>query len=78
MSIQAHEKGWSYPLFTFLHPAWWEENWWVGNDTAKSYNCTAEEREMVVNRSIAVLLYEYYETLDDVAETGTVSNLDFC
>ena len=49
-------------------------NWWVGNDTAESYNCTAKEREMVVNRSIAVLLYEYYETLDDVAETGTVSN----
>ena len=72
---QAHEKGWRYPLFTFLHPAWWVGNWWVGgNDTAESYGCTAEEREAVVNRSIAVLLYEYYETLDDVAETGTVSN----
>ena len=40
-----------------------------------NYTCTAEEREVVVNRSIAVLLYEYYETLDDVAETGTVSSV---
>ena len=61
-------------MFTFLHPAWWGENWWVGNDTPESYNCTAKEREAVVNHSIAVLLYEYYETLDDVTETGTVSN----
>ena len=48
----------------------------MGNGTV-DYDCTVEEREAVVNRSIAVLLYEYYETLDDVAETGTVSNLDF-
>ena len=40
-----------------------------------NYTCTAEEREAVVHRSIAVLLYEYYETLDDVAETGTVTNV---
>ena len=73
--IQAHEKGWRYPLFTFLHPAWWVGNWWVGNDTTESYDCTVKEREAVVHRSIAVLLYEYYETLDDVAETGTVSNI---
>ena len=73
--IQAHEKGWRYPLFTFLHPAWWVGNWWVGDNATESYNCTVKEREAVVHRSIAVLLYEYYETLDDVAETGTVSNI---
>ena len=50
--------------------------WWVGDGTV-DYGCTAEQREAVVNRSIAVLLYEYYETLDDVAETGTVSNLSY-
>ena len=72
---QAHEKGWRYPLFTFLHPAWWGGNWWVG-DGIVDHGCTVEEREAVVNRSIAVLLYEYYETLDDVAETGTVSNIN--
>ena len=46
-------------------------------DSNVDYGCTVEEREAVVNRSIAVLLYEYYETLDDVAETGTVSNVNF-
>ena len=52
-------------------------NWWVGDNATESYTCTVKEREAVVHRSIAVLLYEYYETLDDVAETGTVSNLGF-
>ena len=74
--IQAHQRRLKYPLFTFLYPAWWGENWWVG-DGIVDYGCTVEEREAVVNRSIAVLLYEYYETLDDVAETGTVSNLSY-
>ena len=45
-------------------------------DGIVDHGCTVEEREAVVNRSIAVLLYEYYETLDDVAETGTVSNIN--
>ena len=74
--VKAHQRGLKYPLFTFLHPAWWVGNWWIG-DSSVDYGCTAEERETVVNHSIAVLLYEYYETLDDVAETGTVSNLSY-
>ena len=65
-----------YPRFTFLHPAWWVGDWWVGNAT-ENYACTLEQRERVVHRSIAVLLYEYIENNADVAQTGTVSSLVF-
>ena len=62
-----------YPRFTFLYPAWWVGDWWVGDNTTENFTCTVEERERVVHRSIAVLLYEYIENKDDVAQTGTVS-----
>jgi len=44
-----------------------------GWGTTENLTCTVEERERVVNRSIAVLLYEYIENNDTVAQTGTVS-----
>ena len=65
-----------YPRFTFLHVAWWVTDWWVGDNTTENFTCTLEERERVVYRSIAVLLYEYIEDNNDVAQTGTVSSLD--
>jgi len=66
-----------YPRFTFLHPAWWVMNWWVGDNTTENFTCTLEQRERVVYRSIAVLLYEYIENPADVAQTGTVSSFVF-
>ena len=72
---QAYERGMMYPRFTFLHPAWWMEDWWVGDNTTENFTCTVEDRERVVNRSIAVLLYEFIENNTDVAQTGTVSYL---
>ena len=52
-----------------MHAAWWAPRWWALEDA----NCTVEEREAVVEYSIAVLLYEYIENLNDVAQTGIVS-----
>ena len=52
-----------------MHAAWWAPSWWaLGNAS-----CTVEEREAVAEYSIAVLLYEYIENFNDVAQTGTVS-----
>ena len=65
-----------YPRFTFLRPAWWVGDWWVG-DSTENFTCTVEDRERVVHRSIAVLLYEYIEDDNDVAQTGTVSSIAF-
>ena len=59
-----------YPHSTFLHPAWWVGEWWKGGENLA---CSDEERERVVENSIAVLLYEYIEDDSAVAETGTVS-----
>jgi len=61
-----------YPRFTFLYPAWWVGDWWVGN-TTENFTCTVEDRERVVYRSVVVELYEFIEDYDDVAQTGTVS-----
>ena len=47
----------------------------MGDNTTENFTCTVEDRERVVNRSIAVLLYEYIENNADVAQTGTVSYL---
>ena len=47
----------------------------MGDNTTENFTCTLKQREMVVNRSIAVLLYEYIENNTDVAQTGTVSYL---
>ena len=66
-----------YPRFTFLHPAWWVADWWVGDNTTEDFVCSVEDRERVVYRSIAVLLYEYVENNNDVAQTGTVSYIPF-
>ena len=70
--LQAHRRGLKYPLFTFMHAAWWSPQWWQGNNSA-GYECTLEERESVVEYSLAVLLYEYIANFSDVAETGLVS-----
>ena len=70
--VQASKRGLKYPLFTFLHAAWWSDQWWRGNVT-EGHNCTIEEREIVVEYSLPVLLYEYIEDNDDIAETGLVS-----
>jgi len=75
--VQAYQRGVMYPQFIFLHPAWWVMNWWVGDNTTENFTCTLEQRERVVYRSIAVLLYEYIENPADVAQTGTVSSLVF-
>ena len=72
--VQAYQRGVMYPQFIVLHPAWWVGDWWEGDGT-ENFTCTGEERERVVYRSIAVLLYEYIENDDDVAQTGTVSYL---
>ena len=77
LCTQAYESGMMYPRFTFLHPAWWVMNWWVGDNTTENFTCTLEQRERVVYRSIAVLLYEYIENPADVAQTGTVSSFVF-
>jgi len=73
--FQAQERGLKYPRFTFLYPAWWVGDWWVGDNTTENFTCTVEDRERVVNRSIAVLLYEYIENNNTFAQTGTVSYL---
>ena len=52
--------------------AWWTEQWWRGEVTA-GHNCKIEERETVVEYSLAVQLYEFIEKDDDVAETGLMS-----
>ena len=70
--VQAYRRGLKYPRFTFLHAAWWSDQWWRGKVT-EGHNCTIEERETVVEYSLAVLLYEFIENDDDVAETGLVS-----
>jgi len=75
MCSQAHDRDMRYPRFTFLHPAWWVGDWWEGDETKENFTCTLEDRERVVYRSIAVLLYEYIENDTDVAQTGTVSYL---
>ena len=46
----------------------------MGDNTTENLSCTLEQRERVVYRSIAVLLYEYIEDNNDVAQTGTVSS----
>ena len=70
--VQAYKRGLKYPRFTFLHAAWWSDQWWRGSVT-EGHNCTVEEREAVVEYSLAVLLYEHIENDDDIAETGLVS-----
>ena len=70
--LQAFKRGLKYPRFTFLHAAWWSDQWWRGSVT-EDHNCTIEERETVVEYSLPVLLYEYIENDDDVAQTGLVS-----
>jgi len=70
--VQAYQRGVMYPQFIFLHPAWWVGNWWKGGDM-ENFTCTVDQRERVVYRSIAVLLYEYIENNNTVAQTGTVS-----
>ena len=72
--LQAFKRGLKYPRFTFLHAAWWSDQWWRGNVTEDHY-CTIEERETVVEYSLPVLLFEYIENDDDIAETGLVSYL---
>ena len=42
-------------------------------DGSKNSSCSVQQRKSIVNRSIGVLLYEYIENDNDVAQTGMVS-----
>ena len=66
---QAYQRGLRYPRHLFLTYGWYDHNWWLVED--QNLSCTAQERENVLNRTLAFLQFDFIEDLDMSTETST-------
>ena len=80
LTSQAYDKGVHLPRHVLLTNAWYRPDWWR---VENNYTCTVEQREMVLNRSIAVLQFNFINrngtdnvtTTDDLVRTFFIAGL---
>ena len=70
--LQAYNEGLRYPKYLFLLYGWYEQNWWM-KDPGDMLNCTKEERETVLEYSLAIQVDEFITDDSAIADTGIVS-----
>ena len=73
--LQAYHRGIRYPHHVLLTLGWYGQNWWRVEDP--NLSCTAQERESVLNRSLAFLQCDFLEDLNTTTDTAIV-NLPPC
>ena len=71
--MQAYQRGFTPPKYMFITYGWYDERWWQEGYSSDNYNCTAEDLEKVALYNIAVVLAEFPEDPDAVAEPNIVS-----
>ena len=69
--LQAYHRGIHYPHHLLLTLGWYGQNWWQEED--QNFTCTAQERESVLNRSLAFLQCDFIEDLNLTTDTGIVN-----
>ena len=69
--LQAYHRGVHYPHHLLLTLGWYGQNWWREED--QNSTCTAQERESVLNRSLAFLQCDFIEDLNLTTDTGIVN-----
>ena len=67
---QAYQRGLRYPRHLFLTYGWYVQEWWRVED--QNLSCTAQERESVLNRTLAFLQFDFIEDLDMSTSIGIV------
>ena len=74
--LQAYHRGIHYPRHVLLTLGWYRQNWWRDEDSTANLSCTAEQRESVLNISLAFLQCDFLgdEDLNMTTETGIVSH----
>ena len=58
-----------YPRHLFLTYGWYVQEWWLDED--QNLPCTAQERENVLNRTLAFLQFDFIKDQDMSTETST-------
>ena len=66
---QASKQKLHYPRHLLLTYGWYVQEWWRVED--QNLNCTAQERENVLNRTLALLQFDFIKDLDMSTETST-------
>ena len=69
--MQAYEQHIFYPRYIFLLYGWYEDQWWLEQEN-ENLPCTAEQREMVLSNSLAVVQDERISDCSRTAKTGIV------
>ena len=59
-----------YPRHLFLTYGWYVQGWWKVEDQ----NCTAQQRESVLNMSLSLLQFDFLEDRNLTTDTGIVSS----
>ena len=68
---QASRRDLHYPRHLLLTYGWYDQEWWLVED--QNLPCTAQERESVLNRTLAVLQFVFVEDqLNVTTDTGIV------
>ena len=66
---QASKQKLHYPRHLFLTYGWYVQDWWLDED--QNLPCTAQERENVLNRTLAFLQFDFIKDQDMSTETST-------
>ena len=67
--LQAYTRGLRYPQYMFMTYGWFPDLWWEQQDA--DLNCTADQRNLVLNHTLALLQYDFPEHLNGTAATDT-------
>ena len=70
LSLQAHNRGMTYPRYAFITYGWYGNYWWVPQG---DINCTVQEMEEVLNHSLALFAYPRIQNSLEVVDAGIVS-----
>ena len=70
-NAQAHSLNMTYPRYMFLTYGWYEDRWFA--EVVQGDECTPEQRESVLQHTLAVRRDEFLTNLSVITDTGTVS-----
>ena len=78
--MQASAEKMYYPRYQFILLGWYDYYWWVGSaakqkDLMDRYNCSVEDRQRVLQYSLAIFQDQFISNFSKVADSGIVSLL---
>ena len=73
LASQAYRRGFLPPKYMFITNAWYDERWWEKGHHSEGHKCTGKDLAAVAVDNLAIILSEFPDDPDAIAEPNIVS-----